>query len=142
MRWVGYTELGATTDDGSPVTIDSSLFVDAVGSYIISYDSTDGTNAATTVTRTVNVVDTTTAPADPTDGIPAINSDAEEVEFEGEITSIGTNNYVIDGKTVWITADTVLKINDDVPIVVGLPAQVKGMQNPDGEVVGIKVELN
>ena len=35
-----------------------------------------------------------------------------------------------------------VKINDDVPIVVGLSAQGKGMQNPDGDVVGIKVELN
>ena len=136
----GYTELGATTDDNSPVVIDSSLFVDAVGSYTISYDSTDGTNAATTVTRTVNVVDTT--PVDTTDGIPAISPDAEQVEFEGEITSIGTNNYVIDGKTVWITTDTIFKVNDDVPVVIGLAAQVKGMQNPNGEVIGIKVEIN
>jgi len=54
----GYTELGATTDDGSPVTINSSEFVDAVGSYSVYYDSTDGTNAATTVIRTVIVVNT------------------------------------------------------------------------------------
>jgi len=54
----GYTELGATTDDGSPVTIDSSAFIDAVGSYSILYDSTDGTNNAIQVIRTVNVVDT------------------------------------------------------------------------------------
>ena len=81
------------------------------------------------------------APVD-TNDIPAISSDAEEVEFEGEIEEINTNNYVIDGKTVWITSDTVLKINDEDPLEIGSPAQVKGMQNPDGEVVGIKVELN
>ena len=56
----GYTELGASTDDGSPVTIDSSAFIDAVGGpYTILYDSTDGTNSAIQVTRDVNVVDTT-----------------------------------------------------------------------------------
>ena len=55
----GYTELGATTDDGSPVVIDATAFIDAVGSYNILYDSTDGTNAATTVIRVVDVVDTT-----------------------------------------------------------------------------------
>jgi hypothetical protein len=56
----GYTELGATTDDGSPVTIDSSAFIDAVGSYSILYDSTNAEgNAADQVIRTVNVVDTT-----------------------------------------------------------------------------------
>ena len=81
-------------------------------------------------------------PADTTDGIPAVSPDAEEVEFEGEIEEINTNNYVINGKTVWITSDTVLKINDEGPLEIGSPAQVKGMQNPDGEVVGIKVELN
>ena len=53
----GYTELGATTDDGSPVTIDATAFVDAVGSYPILYDSTDTAgNIATQVSRTVNVV--------------------------------------------------------------------------------------
>lgn len=52
----GYTELGAATDDGSPVVIDDSAFVDAVGPYNILYDATDGTNAATQVIRVVNVV--------------------------------------------------------------------------------------
>jgi len=55
----GYTELGATTDDGSLVTIDDSAFVDAIGSYSILYDSVDiAGNNATQVTRTVDVVDT------------------------------------------------------------------------------------
>ena len=57
---VGYTDLGATTDDGSAVTIDDSAFTDAVGTYLIYYDSTDSEgNSAVQVTRTVNVVDTT-----------------------------------------------------------------------------------
>ena len=55
----GYTELGATTGDGSEVSIDSSAFTDAVGTYTITYTATDGTNQATPVTRTVHVVDTT-----------------------------------------------------------------------------------
>ncbi|MBJ2176566.1 DUF5011 domain-containing protein, partial [Aureibaculum sp. A20] len=55
----GYTELGATTDDGSPIAIDASDFVDAVGSYPIFYNSTDANgNIALKVTRIVNVVDT------------------------------------------------------------------------------------
>ncbi len=53
----GYTELGASTDDGSDITIDSSEFIDAIGSYTIYYDATDIVgNAATQVRRTVNVV--------------------------------------------------------------------------------------
>ncbi|WP_036155683.1 immunoglobulin-like domain-containing protein [Maribacter forsetii] len=55
----GYTELGATTDDGSPVDIDSSSFMDVVGSYDIVYNSTDGINEAEDVVRIVEVVDTT-----------------------------------------------------------------------------------
>jgi peptidoglycan/xylan/chitin deacetylase (PgdA/CDA1 family) len=54
----GYTELGATTDDGSPVTINATAFVDAVGAYTITYDAVDAIgNHAVQKTRTVNVFD-------------------------------------------------------------------------------------
>ncbi len=54
----GYTELGATTDDSSVVTIDNSDFVDAVGSYTIYYNATDVSgNMADQVTRMIHVVD-------------------------------------------------------------------------------------
>ncbi len=56
----GYTELGATTDDGSDIVIDATSFVDAIGNYTIRYNATDASgNVAAEVTRTVNVVDTT-----------------------------------------------------------------------------------
>ena len=56
----GYTELGATTSDGSPVSINSNEFIDVIGTYSIYYDSTDASgNNAIQVNRTVNVVDTT-----------------------------------------------------------------------------------
>ena len=56
----GYTELGATTNDGSPISINTANFTDSVGTYSIYYDSTDAfNNNATQVNRTVNVVDTT-----------------------------------------------------------------------------------
>ncbi len=57
----GYTELGATIDDGvTNVVIDASGFVDTVGSYTIRYNATDAAgNVAVEVTRTVDVVDTT-----------------------------------------------------------------------------------
>ena len=52
----GYTELGATTNDGSPVIIDSSSFIDSIGSYFITYNSADSSgNNAIQITRTVNV---------------------------------------------------------------------------------------
>ncbi|WP_299246464.1 immunoglobulin-like domain-containing protein [uncultured Aquimarina sp.] len=56
----GYTELGATTDDGSEVVIDTSDFADAVGNYTITYNVTDTSgNMAVQATRSVTVVDTT-----------------------------------------------------------------------------------
>jgi len=61
-----YSELGATasdTRDGdltSSITITGSVNAAARGAYVLSYNVSDSTgNAATTVTRTVNVVDTT-----------------------------------------------------------------------------------
>ncbi len=60
----GYTELGATTDDGSPITINSAEFTDVVGTYSIYYDSADASgNIAIQVVRTVIVNDST--PPDP-----------------------------------------------------------------------------
>ena len=53
----GYTELGATTNDGSSVTINSDEFRDAAGTYSIYYDSTDATgNDAIQVIRIVEVI--------------------------------------------------------------------------------------
>ncbi|WP_191861099.1 immunoglobulin-like domain-containing protein, partial [Hanstruepera ponticola] len=60
-----YNELGATADDGclaiGAVTVDNSAVnTNAVGSYTVTYNVSDAEgNAATQVTRTVNVVDTT-----------------------------------------------------------------------------------
>ncbi|WP_159099231.1 immunoglobulin-like domain-containing protein [Aquimarina spinulae] len=55
----GYTELGATVDDGvTNLVIDISDFVDAVGIYTIRYNATDNAgNIAEEVIRTVEVVD-------------------------------------------------------------------------------------
>ena len=56
----GYAELGATTDDGSQVTVDASEFQNVVGDHTIYYDATDASNnTADQVTRTVRVIDPT-----------------------------------------------------------------------------------
>ncbi|NNF52183.1 MAG: DUF5011 domain-containing protein [Gammaproteobacteria bacterium] len=62
-----YTELGATASDSLDGDISASIVIDASavdtsmpGSYVVTYDVTDaGGNAATQVTRTVTVQDTT-----------------------------------------------------------------------------------
>jgi len=140
-----YVDAGATATDNVdgniPVIVTNSVDTTTVGTYTVTYDATDSSgNAAAQVTRIVNVVDTT--PVD-TNGAPAISPDAQSIDFEGVVEEIvGSDQLVIDGKTVWITADTTLIVNEGVPISVGLPAQVKGMQNPDGQVIGTQVEIN
>ncbi|WP_299899388.1 BspA family leucine-rich repeat surface protein [uncultured Aquimarina sp.] len=56
-----YVELGATTDDGSPVTLDTNinLLVSDVGTYSAMYFAADAYGNSSTVFRTVEVVDTT-----------------------------------------------------------------------------------
>ena len=93
---VDYTELGATTDDGSDVSIDSSAYRNVVGTYIITYTATDGTNQAT-ATRTVNVVDTTAPDA------PVITSPTT-LTNENTITITGTT---VEGSTVTLTKNDI-----------------------------------
>ena len=66
---------GVSTDDGSTVTTTGTVDVSTVDDYTIRYDSTDGTNAATTATRTYHVTDTK-APAMPvfTNSTATVNS--------------------------------------------------------------------
>jgi len=109
----GYTELGATTDDGSPVTIDSSAFVDAVGSYSILYDSVDASsNAATQLTRTVNVVD---APP-PT---PIITSyEALNIQNDGttqDTSCTEAKTFSAPGETITLLDSTTATCTDDRP---------------------------
>ena len=96
----GYTELGATTDDDSTVTIDSSDFSDSLGSYSILYDSTDSEdNDAIQVTRTVNVVDTT-PPV-----ITLTGDNPQSIELGDGYTELGATTD--DGSAVTITSNFV-----------------------------------
>ena len=55
-----YIELGATTDDGSSIIINSHVNINKVGTYSVTYDATDDAgNRAEQVIRTVKVIDTT-----------------------------------------------------------------------------------
>ncbi|MDY8134882.1 immunoglobulin-like domain-containing protein [Aquimarina sp. 2201CG5-10] len=96
----GYTELGATTDDGSAVVIDDSSFVDAIGSYNVTYNATDASgNNAAQVTRTVNVVDTT-APV-----ITLVGANPQEIVEGGMYVELGATTD--DGSAVSIDASAV-----------------------------------
>ncbi|MBQ4805141.1 DUF5011 domain-containing protein, partial [Aquimarina sp. MMG015] len=94
----GYTELGATADDGTNVVINSSDFVDAVGSYTITYNATDiFGNTAEEVSRTVNVVDTTTPPV-----ITLLGDNPQEIELGAGYTELGATTD--DGTNVVINS--------------------------------------
>ena len=87
---IGYTELGAITNDNSPVTIDSSEFSDSLGSYTISYNSVDSSgNNAVTVTRTVTVQETITPDNTPPTITPPPNITLESIDPQSTI-NIGT----------------------------------------------------
>ncbi len=91
----GYTELGAATDDGTAISIDASTFIDAVGSYTITYDATDTSgNIATLVTRSITVVDTT-API-----ITLLGDNPQTIELGEGYTELGATTD--DGSTVVI----------------------------------------
>ncbi len=97
----GYTELGATTNHNSVVTINSDEFTDAVGTYSIYYDSTDASGfSATQVIRTVNVVDIT-----PTLSGNLLNNPYSLSSWT--IHSNGGNGWldISSGKTNWVTSD-------------------------------------
>lgn len=102
----GYSELGATSDDGSVVVIDSSAFVDALGSYNITYNSTDASgNIATEVIRTVTVqaalIDKAVVLPGQSNELPTTGSSAtaENISFPVDTQQLGrlngNNNTII-----------------------------------------------
>ncbi|MDB4794958.1 Ig-like domain-containing protein [bacterium] len=67
---------GATSDGGETVTISGTVHVNVAGDYALSYNASDAAgNAATEVTRTVTVADTT-APVVPTLTGPVLTNSA------------------------------------------------------------------
>ena len=105
-----YTELGATANDGSTVSITGSVNTFVVGSYTITYNATDvAGNPATPITRTVNVVDTT-KPV-----ITLVGSDTVTLEIHNTYTDAGvsaSDNY--DGNLTSSVVINPTNINKDV----------------------------
>lgn len=100
-----YTELGATAEDNYDTSLtvvsSGSVNVSVVGSYVISYDVTDSNgNAALTVTRTVQVVDTQ---------IPVI-------------TLVGENPQTIEAGTVYTELGATVADNYDAGIIASIDA--------------------
>ena len=104
-----YTEQGATATDNYDTSVSvviggDTVDTNTVGAYTVTYDATDANNnAATQVTRTVNVVDTT-APVITLTGDPTVTLEVGSTYTEQGATA--TDNYdtsvsvVIGGDTV------------------------------------------
>ncbi|EAQ41065.1 S-layer family protein [Polaribacter sp. MED152] len=114
-----YVELNAQANDTEDGDISADIVIDAssvnttlVGSYTVTYNVTDSnSNAATEVTRTVNVVDTTK----PVITLTGANPQILEVEDAyTELNATASDNY--DGN---ITADIVIDASNVVAGTVG-----------------------
>ena len=101
-----YTDAGATSDGGETVSSSGSVDTNTVGTYTITYSASDAAGNTSTVTRTVNVVDTTP---------PVITSSDTFVADENQ-TAIGTVTatdlqsvtFTVSGTELQITSDGVL----------------------------------
>ena len=75
--------------------------------------------------------------------IPLVDTNAAKVESADTIAAIGENNVLLSsGKTLWFDAATIIKFNDASGFEVGQTLEFKAWLNPDGSLIGIKVEVS
>jgi len=101
-----YTDAGATSDGGETVSSSGSVDTNTIGTYTITYSSTDTAGNTSTATRTVNVVDTTP---------PVITSSDTFIADENQTaigtvtaTDLQTVTFTISGTELQITSGGVL----------------------------------
>lgn len=128
-----YTELGATTDDGSLVVIDSTNVNTATdGSYVVTYNATDSSgNVAIQVARTVIVEAEIIAP-------PVENTDNDVVIGFGLTTSAIPNNFR--GTHVGTTDNalfTNLGVDSGVVLAINTSNGELGRQTSGGRLYGV-----
>lgn len=74
--------------------------------------------------------------------VPAIDANAYEVELKDTIAEIKESNVVLSsGKILWFNSETIIKFNDASGFEVGQTLEFKAWMNPDGALIGIKVEV-
>ena len=91
-----YNDQGAISDGGESVTTTGTVDVNTVGTYIITYTATDSSGNQATVTRTVNVVDTT-APVVTLVGASTIIVETGNAYVEPGATADGGETVTISG---------------------------------------------
>jgi len=78
----------------------------------------------------------------PASDVPAIDANATKVETAAAIEQVRGNNVLLtSGKTLWFNAESIIKYNDASGFEVGQRLEFKASQNPDGSLIGIKIEV-
>ncbi len=73
---------------------------------------------------------------------PALDPNATEFEGKGNITAIHQSSLEIDyNTTVWYSNNTEIKYNSLGDFGLGLKVKVKGMKNPDGQIIALKIKV-
>ena len=74
--------------------------------------------------------------------VPAIDPNAYQIESEDMIAEIRENSVLLtSGKILWFNSETIIKFNDASDFEVGQSLEFKAWLNPDGNLIGIKVEI-
>ncbi len=66
-------------------------------------------------------------------------SSGATVEFQGKITSVGSNSLVVSGKTIIITSSTKIQVSGG-KFKVGQKAQGKGQQQSNGDIIASEIQ--
>jgi hypothetical protein len=74
--------------------------------------------------------------------IPAVDANANKVELIDTIAEVRTNSVLLSsGAVLWFNAETIIKFNDATTFEIGQTLEFKAWVNPDGSLIGIKVEV-
>lgn len=106
--------------------------------------SADSLPAADPVTEPVGepvAPDSSMTPID-TSNAMQVDANAYKVESRDTIAAVGENNVLLtSGKVLWFNSDSIIKYNDASSFEAGQTLEFKAWLNPDGSLVGIKVEV-
>jgi len=133
----GTTLVGSSAGPTFSANWDTSTV--ANGAYALSATAFDAAGNQT-VSATVSVTVDNTAPPPPSD-FPAIDPNAGTTDVVGVIQSVGVNNVVVNGITVWITPDSIVKFDGVTEIAVGHSIDSKVQPNLDGSMTAIKMQV-